>query len=106
MYGKGVDMLRRHNLTVGVGEGPKPLRALCALGGIATFCFSLPSIVNVFSFMAGPAVYALHVYLAFFGICTVAVEAKDVRWLDGIRPWVTEWLKCLTVPAGKGAFYM
>lgn len=45
-------------------------------------------------------------YQGFFGVVTMIVEAKNWDCFDHFKPWMTEWFRFLTVPAGKGAFYL
>eukprot|EP00920_Eleutheroschizon_duboscqi_P038086 GHVT01091067.1.p1 GENE.GHVT01091067.1~~GHVT01091067.1.p1 ORF type:complete len:174 (-),score=20.52 GHVT01091067.1:205-726(-) len=89
-----------------IGEGPLPVRALCFMGGLALVVTSLLTIINVFSVVTKPASYILQVYMCIFGLMTMVVEAKDFYFLDRLKPFWYEWCKFLTVPGGKGAFYL
>eukprot|EP00922_Rhytidocystis_sp_ex-Travisia-forbesii_P061739 GHVS01091444.1.p2 GENE.GHVS01091444.1~~GHVS01091444.1.p2 ORF type:complete len:237 (-),score=40.95 GHVS01091444.1:325-1035(-) len=99
---EGNKFLTKANL---IGEGPKPLRALCFVGGLALAVCSVVYICFIFSILTAPAVYVLHIYEAIFGIVVMVLEAKDMKCLSNFKQFVGEWLKFTTVPGGKGAFY-
>ncbi|CDJ32972.1 uncharacterized protein EMH_0075230 [Eimeria mitis] len=89
-----------------LGEGPKPLRFLCFLGGLMTVLTSGLACINIFSFLTEPSNYILQLYLILFGTLTMAVEAKDIPPLERMRPFFFSWFRFLTVPGGKGCFYI
>lgn len=89
-----------------MGEGPKPLRFLCFFGGLVTVAASGLACLNILSFLAHPSNYILQLYLVLFGILTMVVEAKDIPPLERMRPFFTSWFRFLTVPGGKGSFYL
>eukprot|EP00922_Rhytidocystis_sp_ex-Travisia-forbesii_P051881 GHVS01077014.1.p1 GENE.GHVS01077014.1~~GHVS01077014.1.p1 ORF type:complete len:193 (+),score=22.32 GHVS01077014.1:63-581(+) len=86
-------------------EGPKPLRALCFVGGMALTVCSVIYACFIFTILTAPAVYVLHIYEAVFGVVVMVLEAKDMQCLSNFKQFVGEWLKFTTVPGGKGAFY-
>jgi len=87
-------------------EGPVPLRVLCFIGGLATTLVAGVGVVNIFSFLQTPPGYTLQVYEMLFGIACMVVEAKDVQWFERCRPSTIHWFRFLTVPGGKGVFYL
>lgn len=89
-----------------MGEGPTLLRMLCFIGGLVMTISSVLSLFNIFSILTSPSAYILQVYQGFFGIITMIVEAKDFDCLEQLKPWLTQWFRFLTVPAGRGAFYL
>lgn len=89
-----------------IGEGPKPLRFLCFVGGLVTVLIAGLACLNVFSFIVDPSNYILQVYLVLFGLLTMVVEAKDIPPLERLRPFFFSWFRFLTVPGGKGCFYL
>ncbi|CDJ64887.1 Chromosome III, complete sequence, related [Eimeria necatrix] len=89
-----------------LGEGPKPLRFLCFIGGLMTVVTSGLACINIFSILVEPSNYILQVYLVLFGLLTMAVEAKDIPPLERMRPFFFSWFRFLTVPGGKGCFYI
>eukprot|EP00922_Rhytidocystis_sp_ex-Travisia-forbesii_P051884 GHVS01077018.1.p1 GENE.GHVS01077018.1~~GHVS01077018.1.p1 ORF type:complete len:231 (+),score=34.18 GHVS01077018.1:99-791(+) len=99
---EGNKFLTKANL---IGEGPKPLRALCFVGGMALTVCSVIYACFIFTILTAPAVYVLHIYEAVFGVVVMVLEAKDMQCLSNFKQFVGEWLKFTTVPGGKGAFY-
>eukprot|EP00922_Rhytidocystis_sp_ex-Travisia-forbesii_P007508 GHVS01010956.1.p1 GENE.GHVS01010956.1~~GHVS01010956.1.p1 ORF type:complete len:233 (+),score=32.83 GHVS01010956.1:323-1021(+) len=99
---EGNKFLTKANL---IGEGPKPLRALCFVGGLGLTVCSTVYVCFIFSILTAPAIYVLHVYEAVFGVVVMVLEAKDMNCLSNFKQFVGEWLKFTTVPGGKGAFY-
>ncbi|PFH36842.1 hypothetical protein BESB_050340 [Besnoitia besnoiti] len=99
----GGKILERANI---IGEGPKPLRALCFLGGIALIGVSALQIVNIVSAVGNPASYILQFFLMMFGVAICVVEAKDLEHLERLKPFFANWFRFLTVPLGKGLFYI
>lgn len=91
---------------VEMGEGPSVLRVLCFIGGLGMLISSILSLINILSLLTGPSTYVLQIYQGFFGIITMIVEAKDWDCFDQLKPWMSHWFRFLTVPAGKGAFYI
>lgn len=89
-----------------IGEGPKPLRFLCFLGGLMTVLSAGLACLNIFSFFIDPSDYILQIYLVMFGALTMVVEAKDMPPLEKLRPFFFSWFRFLTVPGGKGSFYL
>ncbi|XP_026190386.1 uncharacterized protein LOC113146632 [Cyclospora cayetanensis] len=89
-----------------LGEGPKPLRFLCFLGGLVTFLTAGLACINIFSLLVEPSGYILQLYLVLFGLLTMTVEAKDIQPLERLRPFFFSWFRFLTVPGGKGCFYL
>lgn len=106
MLKMGQNIFYHQRQCVQMGEGPTLLRFLCFLGGFAMVVSSVLSMLNVFSLITSPSTYVLQVYQGFFGVITMIVEAKDWECLDQFKPWMIEWFRFLTVPAGKGAFYV
>eukprot|EP00921_Rhytidocystis_pertsovi_P022812 GHVQ01036360.1.p1 GENE.GHVQ01036360.1~~GHVQ01036360.1.p1 ORF type:complete len:290 (+),score=65.20 GHVQ01036360.1:586-1455(+) len=102
LFEKGKGFLSNNRI---IGEGPMPLRALCFVGGAAITATSMMYLVFFFHFLTGPAVYILHVYEVLFGITAMVIEAKDMQFLSRFKAFVEDWLKFITVPGGKGAFY-
>lgn len=102
----GRNLFYQQRQCVQMGEGPTLLRFLCFVGGFAMVVSSVLSMINVFSLFTGPSTYVLQLYQGFFGIITMVIEAKDWDCLDQFKPWMVEWFRFLTVPAGKGAFYV
>lgn len=102
----GARLFYQQRQCVQMGEGPTLLRLLCFLGGLVMLTSSIISVVNVFALLTAPSTYVLQMYQGFFGVITMIVEAKDWDCFDQFKPWMTEWFRFLTVPAGKGAFYL
>lgn len=102
--GRHLFLLQRQHAQT--GEGPSLLRFLCFLGGFGMLMSSILSMINIFSFLTGPSAYVLQVYQGFFGVIIMVIEAKDWDWFDRLKPWLIEWFRFLSVPAGKGAFYI
>ncbi|CBZ50812.1 conserved hypothetical protein [Neospora caninum Liverpool] len=100
---EGGKILERTNL---VGEGPKPLRALCFVGGVGLIAVTVLQIMNIFSMVGNPASYILQFFLMMFGVAICVVEAKDLEQLERLQPFFATWFKFLTVPLGKGLFYI
>eukprot|EP00917_Polyrhabdina_sp_WS-2016_P030462 GHVP01064996.1.p1 GENE.GHVP01064996.1~~GHVP01064996.1.p1 ORF type:complete len:152 (+),score=16.39 GHVP01064996.1:381-836(+) len=48
----------------------------------------------------------MHIYLIFFGFVTMGIEAKDIDFLENWKSIISTWMKFLTVPGGKGSFYI
>lgn len=102
----GARLFYQQRQCVQMGEGPTLLRLLCFVGGLVMLTSSILSVVNVFGLLTSPSTYVLQLYQGFFGLIIMVVEAKDWDCFDQFKPWMTEWFRFLTVPAGKGAFYL
>ncbi|KEP61665.1 UNVERIFIED_CONTAM: hypothetical protein HHA_267300 [Hammondia hammondi] len=100
---EGGKLLERTNL---VKEGPKPLRALCFVGGLVLIAVTVLQIMNIFSVVGNPASYILQLFVMMFGVAICVIEAKDFEQLERLQPLFVTWFKFLTVPLGKGLFYI
>lgn len=87
-------------------EGPKSLRAVAFIGGVGTALTSLVAACHGATFVASVPVAALLIYQLFFGVATLTIEAKNLRLFEAIQPWLNEWFPFLSVPLGKGLFYL
>lgn len=67
---------------------------------------SVISLINIVAVLRSPSTYVLQLYQGFFGIVTMIIEAKDWECFDQLKPWIAQWFRFLSVPAGKGAFYV
>ncbi|EZG43777.1 COPI associated protein [Gregarina niphandrodes] len=85
-------------------EGPAPIRAFAALGGVAMCLASALGMLNVIKVVFNPVAYLLHLYLIAFGMSVIAIEGKTL----GENSWkmfVYRWLPFTTVVGGKGLMY-
>ncbi|KAL3129899.1 COPI associated family protein [Cryptosporidium hominis] len=103
LLGSGRDYLQNSHI---IGEGPKPLRALCFVGGIFLSLASLLGIFSISQLFLSPGSYLFEAVLFGLGIVVMIVESKDIEKLKPFRDFCLEWAKFLTVPAGKGTLYL
>lgn len=82
------------------------LRFLCFSGGFALVISNILSLLDFLRIFTGPLMYVLHIYQAFFGCVIMILEAHEYSFLHHLKPWMLQWFRFLTVPAGKGAFYL
>jgi len=91
---------------IGKMEGPKPLRVLCLLGGLALFVVSALGILNLPSLLFSPTFFILQMFEGMFGLMTIVIEAHNFPYLEKFQPVLKEWFKFLTVVGGRGVFYV
>ncbi|OII71370.1 hypothetical protein cand_025290 [Cryptosporidium andersoni] len=103
LIGTGRDYLQHAHI---MGEGPKPLRALCFIGGIFLTLASLLGAFSISQLFLSPGNYLFELVLFGLGIIVMIVESKDIERLKPFRDFCLEWAKFLTVPAGKGVLYL
>lgn len=88
-------------------EGPKPLRVIAGLGGLALALGSGIGLINVVSLLTHPCQFVLRIYETLFGLLIAIVELKTFfQHGNKLKELCYKWFPFLTILGGKGAFYI
>eukprot|EP01055_Gregarina_sp_Pseudo9_P004341 Gregarina_sp_Pseudo_9__4340@NODE_449_length_2812_cov_14_912730_g425_i0_p3_GENE_NODE_449_length_2812_cov_14_912730_g425_i0NODE_449_length_2812_cov_14_912730_g425_i0_p3_ORF_typecomplete_len212_score20_45COPI_assoc/PF08507_10/2_6e14TMEM72/PF16054_5/0_85_NODE_449_length_2812_cov_14_912730_g425_i09051540 len=86
-------------------EGPRPLRALAGLGGLALCVAASLKLLNIGTFFTEPWRYVVETYILVFGIAIMIIEAKSAVKTSN-KQFLYTWFPFASIVGGKGICYI
>lgn len=88
-------------------EGPKPLRAIATICGLAMAAAAGLQLINIPRAITHPAEYAVEANMLLFGLSVVLIESKTLSHKDRQRKsFIHQWFPFLSIVGGKGLAYI